>query len=171
MYVLSENASIWQLWHTELHGMYLFAQIYRFKAWQDKKKKSSMVLGCSCFTLFKKHSIAYLATGLCHLWLSLIISSLQKYSCDMQASLPAALGEVHRYELHGNLAHRTDVQTFQHRSHFLELEFSVTGSSRKLDVLCAAHDCGAVFVTHSIWFSHTAMGGPCEAWSRPPLSC
>lgn len=30
----------------------------------------------------------------------------------MQASLPAALGEVHRNKLHGNLAHHRDKEHF-----------------------------------------------------------
>lgn len=47
--------------------------------------------------------------------------------------------------------------------------FSVAGSSRQLSVLCGRLSCEAIFVTHSIWFSHMVMGclvkpraGPCS---------
>lgn len=50
-----------------------------------------------------------------------------------------------------------DEQHF-HTGATLSSEWLLAAPSRQLSVLCAALSCEAIFVTHSIWFSHMAMG-------------
>lgn len=111
---------------------------------------------------FQLHSIAYLAVALRHPVLFLSFP-LCKSTRVPQRRLFLLL--LHKFTVFSRTTTWHDMawwdkQHFYTRSHivFQVAVFSAAGPSRQLSLLCVALDSEAVFVTHSIWFSHMAKG-------------